>query len=258
MPAPRNELKSALLAGETRLGLWVTFAHPVAAEIVSRAGYDWMLLDGEHAPNDIPLLLAQLQASAAGGTPVVTRVPVGRPEELKKVLDLGIQNVLVPMVDTAGEAAEMARAMRYPPEGIRGVGAAMARATNYGQEQDYLANANDEVCLMVQAESVTAIDNIDAIAATEGVDCVFVGPADLAATMGFRGKSGAPEVQTAIAHAGERIRAAGKAAGIVAFDTAQIRSYVAMGFNFVGVGGDISLFGRAVRDCLTEARALIE
>ncbi|RVT84330.1 2-keto-3-deoxy-L-rhamnonate aldolase [Rhodobacteraceae bacterium CCMM004] len=257
MPAPRNELKAALGRGEVRFGLWMAFAHPTAAEIAARAGYDWCLIDGEHGPNDLPLILSQVQAMAGGGAEMCVRVPVGDLRILKQVLDIGLQNILVPMVDTPEDAAAMVRAVRYPGAGLRGVGAAQSRATGYGAIPDYVANAGDEICLMVQLESRTALDNVDAIAATEGVDVVFVGPADLAASLGHLGNPGHPEVQEAIAHAAARIRASGKALGMITFDTAGIAPAAEAGATFIAVGGDVAIYAAGVRTRAKEAARIL-
>lgn len=248
MPVPANPVKAALKDGKRQMGLWIALAHPTSAEIASRAGFDFCLIDGEHGPNDIPLILDQLRAIGNGAAAAAVRIPVGDARLVKQVLDLGIQTLVIPMIDTPEQAVEMVRATRYPPEGIRGVGAAMARASGYGEITDMVTTANAEICLFVQCESSRAVENIDAIAATPGVDGVFIGPADLSADMGFPGQPGAPEVKAAIAHAFDRIEAAGKVVGIIAFDHALVREYIDMGARFVAVGGDTSLLARAIRD----------
>ena len=256
MPVPVNPIKAALSAGKRQMGLWIALAHPTSAEIASRAGFDFCLIDGEHGPNDIPLMLEQLRAIGNGTAAAAARIPVGDARIVKQVLDLGIQTLVVPMVDTPEQAREMVRATRYPPEGIRGVGAAMARASNYGEVTDMVTSANAQICLFVQCESARAVANIDAIASTPGVDGVFIGPADLSADMGFPGNPGAPEVRATIAHAFARIQAAGKAVGIIAFDEALVREYVEMGASFVAVGGDASLLARAIRGAASLAAEL--
>ena len=247
MPAPENRLKAALARGELQVGVWLGMTHAVAAEIASRAGFDWCLVDAEHSPNTLPEIRAQLQAMAGSGTSAVVRVPQGEAWILKQMLDLGVQSVLVPMIDTAEAAREMVRATRYPPEGVRGVGAALARASGYGGIADYARTANDQICLMVQAESREAIENIDDIAGTEGVDCVFIGPADLSASMGYLGRMDAPEVIEAIDHAISRIRAAGKAAGIIDFDPEAARRWAEKGVTFLGVGSDVTCLASGLR-----------
>lgn len=246
MPAPRNTFKAALLAGEAQIGLWLGLANAYTAEIAAGAGFDWLVVDGEHGPNDIPLILAQLQAiAAAGGRPVVRAVS-GEAWIIKQLLDIGAQTILVPMVETAGQAAELVRALRYPPDGIRGVGAALARASAFNRIPDYLQTANEQVCLLVQLETRAGLEQLDAIAAVEGVDGVFIGPADLAADLGYLGKPGAPEVQAVIEAAIRRIVAAGKPAGILTADPALAARYLSLGATFVAVGTDVTLFSGAL------------
>lgn len=256
MPVQPNPVKAALAGGRRQMGLWIALAHATSAEIAGKAGFDFCLVDGEHAPNDIPIILDQVRAIAAGGATPVVRPPAGEPRLIKQVLDLGVQTLVVPMIDTAEEAEKIVRATRYPPAGIRGVGAAMTRASNYGEITDMLTTANDEICLFVQAETTKAVENIDEISAVDGVDGVFVGPGDLSADMGFPGQPGVPEVQAAIKHCFERIRAAGKAVGIIAYDPTTVRTYVDMGATFVAVGGDTLLLARAIRDAAAFADEL--
>ncbi len=252
MPAPKNKLKAALARGEMQIGLWLATGQPLMAEIGATAGYDWCLIDGEHAPNDIPLILAQLQAMNGAGAAPVVRVPIGKDWVLKQVLDIGAQTVMVPMVETAEDAESMVRAVRYPPKGSRGLAASMVRASNYNAIPDYATTANDEICLIVQVESARAIENIDTIAAVEGVDVVFIGPSDLSADMGFIGNAGTPEVKASVKHAVQRIRAAGKAAGIIGGgDYVEMRD---LGVTFLGLAADVSLYATAVRGLAKETR----
>lgn len=248
MPAAKNLFKAALAEGRAQIGLWMGLANPIATEICAGAGFDWVVIDGEHAPNDLPLMLAQLQAAAAKPAHPVLRVPVGEAWLIKQVLDIGAQTVLVPMVDSAAQAEALVRAMRYPPQGMRGVGAALARASDYGAVDDYVQTANAETCLLVQVESRTGLDALDDIAAVEGVDGVFIGPADLAADMGYAGRADVPEVQAAIDAALVRIRKAGKPAGILTFDLEAARRYLARGAGFVAVGADVALLAQAARN----------
>lgn len=241
MPARTNGFKRAIVAGQTQIGLWLAFASPYTAEICAQARYDWLLLDGEHGPNDIPLLLAQLQAVAALPSHPVVRVPVGEAWIIKQVLDLGAQTILVPMVECAEQARALVRATRYPPGGIRGVGAALARASAFNRIPDYLQTANDEICLLLQVESRAGLAAIVDIAAVDGVDGIFIGPADLAADMGFLGRPGAAEVQAAVTDGLARILAAGKAAGILTADPALARRYLQLGASFVAIGTDVGL-----------------
>lgn len=245
MKIPRNSFRDALVAGRPQIGLWVGLADANAAEALAGCGYDWLLLDGEHGPNDPQSVLAQLRAVAPyAGHPVVRPVQ-GDVALIKQYLDVGAQTLLVPMIDTPEQAALMVRAMRYAPEGIRGMGAALARASRWNQVDDYLNQANDEMCLLVQAETVQALENLSAIAAVKGVDGVFFGPADLSASMGLRGQANHPDVRRAITGGIATVRAAGKAAGVLSADIAVAREYLQAGALFVAVGVDTTLLVKA-------------
>jgi 4-hydroxy-2-oxoheptanedioate aldolase len=259
MHTPLNTFKQAMQAGRPQIGLWVGLADSYVTELLAGTGYDWLLIDGEHAPNDVRSVLPQLQAvaSAASALPdgaarphPIARVPVGETALIKQYLDIGAQTILVPMVDTAAQAAQLVQAMRYPPEGIRGMGSALARASRWQAYPDYIHEANAQVCLLVQAETVEAMQNLDAIAATPGVDGVFIGPADLSASMGFPGQPGHPAVQAAIADGIARIRRAGKAPGILSTTEEQARKWLAAGALFVAVGVDTMLLDAAARQLL--------
>jgi len=247
-----NPFKAALKAGKPQIGLWLSMASPYMAEVSATAGFDWLLIDGEHSPNDVNSTLAALQAMAPYPSQPIVRVVAGSEHLIKQVLDIGAQTLLVPMVDTAAQAAHMVAATRYPPQGVRGVGSAIARASRWNARSDYLAVADDETCLLVQAESTTAMANLAAICAVEGVDGVFIGPADLAASMGHRGQSGHPEVRAAIEAAIKTITASGKAAGILTGDVAQARRYLALGCTFVAVGVDVLVYANAARALAAE------
>jgi len=246
MPA-NNPFKTALAARRPQVGLWLSMADPYLAEVSATAGFDWLLIDGEHAPNDVRSTLASLQAVAPYRAQPVVRAVAGEVPLVKQLLDIGAHNLLIPMVDTAEQARAMVSATRYPPLGIRGVGSAVGRASRWSARTDYLDAADDEVCLLVQAETVTALGNLEAICAVEGVDGVFIGPADLAASMGHRGKPGHPEVQAAIEGAMKTIIASGKAAGTLTSDTALARRYLALGCTFVAVGVDVLVYANAAR-----------
>ncbi|WP_228160514.1 4-hydroxy-2-oxoheptanedioate aldolase [Marinobacter bohaiensis] len=244
---PGNPFKRALANGEPQVGFWLSMGSSYCAEMCATAGFQWLLIDGEHAPNDVNSTLAQLQAVAPyGGHPVVRAVQ-GEPALIKQLLDIGVQTLLVPMVDTPEQAAAMVAATRYPPEGIRGVGAAVARASRWNGRADYVHHANEEVCLLVQAETVTALENLEAICAVDGIDGVFIGPADLAASMGHLGNPAHPEVQDAIDEAIRRIVASGKAAGTLTGDIEQARRFLSLGATFVAVGLDVTLLMQSVR-----------
>lgn len=246
MQTSETPFKYRLLAGETLTGLWLGLANPYTAEMAATAGFDWLLLDAEHSPNDLKGLLVQLQAIAPYASHPIVRPPVGDPVLIKQYLDIGVQSLLVPMVETADQAAGLVAAMRYPPRGIRGVGHVLARAAHWGATDDYLQRADDELCLLVQVETLRGLENLEAIAATEGVDGVFIGPADLAASLGHLGDPGHPEVRTAIHQAITLLRALGKPAGIVTVDEDEARGYLDAGCGFVGVGIDTLLLMRAM------------
>ncbi|WOS62778.1 aldolase/citrate lyase family protein [Sinorhizobium fredii] len=257
MPAPKNPFKAAIREGRFQLGLWVALASPYAAEMVGGSGYDWLLIDGEHAPNDLPLLAAQYRAIEGRGSHPIVRLPVGDTALIKQVLDTGVQTLLIPMVDNVEQAQQLVRAVRYPPHGIRGVGAALGRATNFGRITDYLQNANDEICLILQIESRAGLAAIDEIAALDGVDGLFIGPSDLAADMGHLGNPAHPEVLSAIIDGFARIQKAGKARGILTLDPVQARAYRDLGADFMAIGTDVTLLVSATerlrREFLGEA-----
>ncbi|MFC3390946.1 4-hydroxy-2-oxoheptanedioate aldolase [Aidingimonas halophila] len=244
---PGNTFKEALAYRQPQIGFWLSMGSSYCAEMCATASFDWLLIDGEHAPNDINSTLAQLQVVSAYRSHPVVRAVQGEPALIKQLLDIGAQTLLVPMVDTPEQAAHMVAATRYPPEGIRGVGAAVARASRWNGRSDYVHQANDEVCLLVQAETLTALDNLEAICAVDGVDGVFIGPADLAASMGYLGNPGHPDVQAAIDHAIQTIVASGKAAGTLTGSVDQAKRFLSLGATFVAVGLDISLLMQAVR-----------
>ncbi|WP_068299984.1 aldolase/citrate lyase family protein [Pararhodobacter sp. CCB-MM2] len=247
MEIETNKFKAALAAGETQIGCWVGLADDYAAEIAGEAGFDWLLIDGEHAPNDMRSMRRQLSALGRSSAHPVIRLPQGEVWMVKQALDIGAQSILVPMVESGEQAALLSRAMRYPPEGLRGVGAALARASRFSGIVDYVNKADAEVCLLVQVENKAGLAALDDILAVEGVDGVFIGPADLSADMGFRGKADAPEVLAAIADAIRRIRAAGKAAGILTSNEAQAREWMDMGVNFCAVGIDVLVLANGLR-----------
>ncbi|MDQ0137682.1 4-hydroxy-2-oxoheptanedioate aldolase [Neorhizobium galegae] len=250
MPAPKNTFKQALRDGQSQIGLWQALANPYTAEICAGAGYDWLLLDAEHAPNDIPLLVSQLQALKGSGSHPVIRPPVGDPHIIKQLLDIGAQTLLVPMVESRAQAEAMVKAVRYPPHGVRGVGAALARASAFNRIPDYLQTADAEICLLLQIESRAGIAALDDIASTDGVGGVFIGPADLAADMGFLGRPGEPAVQVEVEKALARIVSHGKAAGILTADLGLAKRYVEIGATFVAIGNDVTLLANATTQLL--------
>ena len=216
------------------------------AEIAATSGYDWLLIDGEHAPNTVQDLYHQLQAIAPYASHPVIRPVEGNRSLIKQVLDIGARTLLIPMVDTAEQAREIVLATRYPPLGTRGVGAGVARAARWGRVENYMAQANDELCLLIQMESKTALDNLDEILEVEGIDGIFIGPADLSASLGYPDNAGHPEVQRIIEQSIRRICAAGKAAGFLAVDPQMAHKTLAWGANFVAVGVDTNLYTSAL------------
>lgn len=236
-----NPFKQALSSGQTQYGYWLALADAYAAEAVAGAGFDWLLIDGEHAPNTVPTILAQLQALAPYPAEAVVRPVSGDTALIKQLLDIGARTLLVPMIDTAEQATAVVAATRYPPAGVRGVASALVRASRWGNRPDYLKRAEEEICLLLQVETVRGLENLAAIAETDGVDGVFIGPADLSASMGYIGQPGHEAVQAAIQQAAQTIRSAGKAAGILALNDTDARRYLDWGYTFVAVGVDLLL-----------------
>jgi len=246
MELRQNHLKRDLASGAARYGLWAGLADPVAAEIVAGSGLDWMVIDAEHAPNDLRTVLAQLQAVAAYPIEPIVRPVRADPALIKQYLDLGAQSILAPMVESAAQAEELVAAVRYPPRGIRGV--ATARAARWGRVSGYWAGADDEICLIVQIETPAAVAAIDEIAAVDGVDALFVGPSDLGAALGHLGQPARAEVRSAVSDAITAISATGKAAGVLAATPDLAVEYAAAGATMVGLGVDTILLARATSD----------
>lgn len=250
-----NRFMEALKGGRPLLGLWQALANNYTAEICARAGFDWLLFDGEHSPNTAQTLLAQLQAVAPFPVEPIARVPQGEPVAIKQYLDIGFRTLLVPMVDSANQARGIVSATRFPPRGIRGVASATSRASGFGADAAYLAEAHEKVAVIAQIESRVGLDALDEIAAVEGIDALFIGPADLAASLGHLGNPRHADVQAAIAHAKRRIDAAGKPAGIFALSPEDARDRIAQGFRFISVGTDIGLLAKgaaALRESCAE------
>lgn len=247
MSLPPNGFKTALREGRPQIGLWVAMADAYAAEIAGHAGFDWLVIDGEHGPNDLRSILAQLQALQGSPSEPVVRLPVGESWMIKQFLDIGARTLLVPMVDSAEEAEALVGAVRYPPQGIRGMGAGIARASRFNTIPGYVAEAGTDICLLVQAETRAAIADLERIAAVDGIDGIFIGPADLAADMGFPGDLEAAEVQATIESAITTIVKAGKPAGILTFNEALNRRYLDLGATFVAVGADVTEFSSALQ-----------
>jgi 4-hydroxy-2-oxoheptanedioate aldolase len=243
MELPQNGFKRALQAGKAQIGLWSSLSSNYTVEVIAGAGFDWILLDMEHSPNDLESALAQLQAAAPYPSHPVVRVPWNDMVSIKRLLDIGAQSLLVPYVSTADEARAAVSYTRYPPAGVRGV-AGTTRATRFGRVKDYARRAQEELCLLVQVETQQALDNIEAICAVEGVDGVFIGPADLHASLGYTGEIANPKVKPLIDEAIKRIRKCGKAPGILTPNEADARHWLQCGGLFVAVGADVGILAR--------------
>jgi len=243
MELPPNTFKRALRAGKPQIGLWSSLSSNYTVEVIAGAGFDWILLDSEHSPADIENLLAQLQAAAPYPTHPVVRIPWNDMVTIKRVLDIGAQSLLVPYVSTAAEARNAVSSTRYPPAGVRGV-AGTTRATRFGRVKDYAQRAHEEICLLVQVETQQALDNIEAISAIDGVDGIFIGSADLHASLGHPGEIANPKVKPLIDDAIRRIRKSGKAPGILTPNEADARHWLECGALFVAVGADVGILAR--------------
>ena len=243
MDLPQNAFKRALRAGKPQIGLWSSLSSAYTVEVIAGAGFDWILLDTEHSPNDLESVMGQLQAAAAYPTTPIVRVPWNDMVMIKRYLDVGAQSLLVPYVSTAQEAKNAVAYTRYPPAGVRGV-AGTSRATRFGRVKDYAKRAHEELCLLVQVETKEGLDNLEAICAVDGVDGVFIGPADLHASLGYTGETANPKVKPLIDDAVRRIRKAGKAPGILTGVEADARHWLECGALFVAVGADVGLLAR--------------
>jgi 4-hydroxy-2-oxoheptanedioate aldolase len=243
MELPQNAFKRAIRAGKPQIGLWSTLSSSYTVEAVAGAGFDWLLLDSEHSPVDIENLLTQLQAAAPYASHPIVRIPWNDMVNTKRVLDIGAQSLLVPYVQTAEEARSAVASTRYPPAGVRGV-AGTTRATRFGRVKEYAKRAHEEICVLVQVETQSALGNIEAICAVDGVDGVFIGPADLHASMGHAGETANAKVKPLIDDAIRRIVKAGKAPGILTPNEADARHWLQCGALFVAVGSDAGILAR--------------
>lgn len=243
MDLPRNSFKQALAAGRPQIGLWCSLSSSYTAEAVAGAGFDWLLIDTEHSPNDLESVLAQLQAVAPYPTSPVVRIPSNDAVLMKRYLDVGVQSFLIPMVNSAEEARAAVAATRYPPDGIRGI-ASTTRANRFGRVPDYARRAAEELCVLVQVETRQALANLDAIAAVPGVDGVFIGPGDLHASLGYAGEQANPAVLPIIDKALVDVKRAGKAPGILTGNQELAKRWLALGSLFVAVGSDVSILAR--------------
>jgi 4-hydroxy-2-oxoheptanedioate aldolase len=245
MRVSENRFKAALARDERQIGLWSTLGSAVVAELVGHAGFDWLLIDTEHSPNELPAIVAQLQAMQTGTASAVVRPAWNDPVLIKRILDIGVQSLLIPFVETAEAAKAAVAATRYPPDGIRGVSTG-SRAAGYGRIKDYVKAAGAEICVLVQIETMKGVDNIDAIAAVPGVDGVFVGPNDLAASMGHLGDTMNPVVQDTIGRVLAACQKAGKPAGYLTGNEAEAKKWLDAGYRFVAVGTDNGSLAKAV------------
>ena len=253
MELPRNHFKHAIAAGKQQIGLWSSLSSNYTVEVIAVAGFDWILLDTEHSPNDLESVLSQLQACAPYESHPIVRVAWNDAVLIKRYLDAGAQSLLIPFVQNADEARAAVAATRYPPQGIRGVAGA-TRATRFGRIQGYAKRAHEELCVLLQVETKEAVDNIEAICAVDGVDGVFIGPADLHASLGYTGETGNPAVVPMIEDAIRRIRKAGRAAGVLTSAEAEVRRYMAAGCNFTAVGADVGVLARGAEALLAKYR----
>jgi len=240
---PVNSFKRAIRAGRQQIGFWNSMASPTATEILAGSGFDWLLLDAEHAPNDVPGIMAQLQAMMENATHPIVRIPENDPIVIKRYLDIGVQSFLIPMMETVEEAEAAVAATRFPPQGIRGFAGA-SRASRFGRVKDYHRRAHEEICILVQIETRKGLDNLEAIAAVPGIDGLFIGPGDLSADLGHLGDQGNPEVVRLIEETIARIVATGSRAGILTADETLARRYMAAGCVYTAVGIDTGLLAR--------------
>ncbi|MDQ4060563.1 MAG: HpcH/HpaI aldolase/citrate lyase family protein [Pseudomonadota bacterium] len=244
MDLPANSFKRAIKAGQLQIGLWSSLSSHLTVEVLAGSGFDWLLLDTEHSPNELPMVYSQLQAAAGGTAHPVVRPPWNDTVVIKRLLDSGVQTFLIPYVQTEEEARQAVAATRYPPRGVRGFASA-SRASRFGRIKDYHIRAEEELCVLVQIETRLGLENLESIASVEGVDGVFIGPGDLSAELGYLGNPGHPDVQAAIEDAIRRIRACGNAPGILTGDERLARRYIELGCLFTAVGSDVGILARA-------------
>jgi 4-hydroxy-2-oxoheptanedioate aldolase len=252
-----NTFKQALAAGQPQIGLWLGLANDYTAEVCAGAGFDWLLIDGEHAPNTLDSILRQLQVLAAYPSAPVVRPSTNDPVQIKQILELGAQNLLVPMIESAEEARRAVAAVRYPPAGMRGMGSPLGRSSRWSRVPDYVGQADAQMCLLLQVESVAGVQALDEILAVDGVDGVFIGPADLAASMGYHGDTDHPEVQRTIDDLIVRIARAGRAPGILHGNPKYAQHYLDLGATFVAVGVDAGLLARATENLAAQFKTAV-
>lgn len=253
MNLPQNPFKRAIQAGKLQVGLWSILSSHVTVEVIAGAGFDWIVLDTEHAPNELPMVYSQLQAAAVGTAHPVVRMPWNDMVTIKRYLDIGAQTLLIPTIETREEAENAVAYTRYPPKGVRGYSAA-PRASAFGRIKNYATTCEEELCVLLQIETRRGLANLEAIAGVEGVDGVFIGPGDLSAALGHVGNPKHPEVTSAIEDAIKRIRACGKPAGILTPDEALAKRYMELGCVFVAVGSDLGLLARGTEQLAARFR----
>lgn len=256
MSMKENAFKAAILARQQQVGLWLSLANAYASDVIADVGFDWVLIDMEHSPNDVSSVLGQLQALQVGQSAPVVRPAWNDTVMVKRLLDIGAQSLLFPMIQSPEEAAAAVAATRYPPHGIRGVSMG-SRAGRFGRTKDYFERANDEICVMVQVETQTALDQVEAIAAVEGVDGVFFGPADIAASLGQLGNILNDELWDTIIAAAEKVHAIGKPTGTLIADPARVAQCFDAGFSFVAAGVDATLLARGAEAVLARTRGAL-
>lgn len=239
MDLPKNQFKAGLAAGELQIGLWSTLGSNIVAEIIGESGVDWVLIDTEHSPNELPMVIAQMQAMSSGSASPIVRPAWNDPVLIKRLLDSGVNSLLIPFVQNGEEATAAVAATRYPPEGIRGV-TGSGRAARYGRVKNYLHEAANEICVIVQIETGEALSNLKEIASVPGIDAVFVGPSDLSASLGHLGNPSHPDAQAALKSAVDQLNELGKPAGILAFNPDDAKRYIDWGYRFVAIGSDQS------------------
>lgn len=254
MELPVNTFKRALSEGKQQIGLWCNLASHYSIELLAGSGFDWLLLDTEHSPNELDMVMSQLQAVAASPTHPVVRVPWNDMVMIKRFLDIGVQTLLIPYVQTEEEARNAVQCTRYPPEGLRGV-ASSIRADRFGRVKNYHQHAHEEICVLVQIETQTGIQNLEAITSVDGVDGVFIGPADLHASFGYPGETAHPEIKPIIDDAIQRIRHAGKAPGILTSIEKNARHWLDLGCQFVAVGSDTGILARGSEKLVNKFKA---
>jgi 4-hydroxy-2-oxoheptanedioate aldolase len=254
MDVPANHFKRAIKSGRSQIGLWCSLASNISVEIVAGSGFDWLLLDTEHSPNELPMVYSQLQAVMENRVQPIVRPAWNDQVLIKRFLDAGVQTLLIPMIQTVEEAEQAVASTRYPPRGVRGFASA-SRSSRFGRVKDYHTRCEEEICVLVQIETRLGLDNLEAIAAVEGVDGVFIGPGDLSAGLGYLGDQGNPAFRPVVEDAMRRIKAAGNAPGILTGDEALARRCIELGCLFTAVGSDSGILARSSEQLAAKFRS---